>query len=129
MENVKYISRGRGVSWVIARKHRFHGHGSLRFVYKHGRTVRGQMFSLKYISNDRRSVYRLAVVVSKKVSKSAVIRNRIRRRLYEIVRRYEQSIEKPYDLVLTVFSEQLAIIPAEELEKAIINLLKQAKII
>lgn len=113
---------------MIARKYRFHGHGSLRFVYQHGRTVRGQMSSLKYISNDRRSTYRLAVVVSKKVSKSAVVRNRIRRRLYEAVRRHETFIKKPCDMILTVFSEQIALMPADELEKAITDQLKQAKI-
>ncbi len=114
---------------MIARKHRFHGHGSLRFVYQHGQTVRGQMSSLKYIANDRRSTYRLAVVVSKKVSKSAVVRNRIRRRLYEAVRTHESAIRGPYDIVLTVFSEQMATVPAKELEKAITDQLKRAKII
>lgn len=114
---------------MIARKHRFHGHGSLRFVYQHGRTVRGQIFSLKFIVNDRRSDYRLTVVVSKKVSKSAVVRNRIRRRVYEVVRSKESSINKPYDLVLTVFSEQIANVSHLELEQSITEQLKQAKII
>ena len=114
---------------MITRKHRFHGYGSLRYVYQHGKTVRGQASSLKFISNPRRTTYRLAVVVSKKVSKSAVVRNRIRRRLYESIRRHEANITQPYDLVLTVFAEQMAVIPAEELESIVLDQLKQAKII
>ncbi|MBI3337916.1 ribonuclease P protein component [Candidatus Saccharibacteria bacterium] len=88
---------------MISRKHRFHGYGSLKYVYRHGQTVRGPLTSLKYTHNDRRQTYRLAIVVSKKVNKSAVTRNRIRRRLYEAVRQYESKIIEPYDLVITVF--------------------------
>lgn len=114
---------------MIARKHRFHGHGSLRYVYQHGQTVRGPMLSLKFVPNSRRSAYRLAIVVSKKVNKSAVTRNRIRRRLYEAVRRYESRIRSPHDMVLTVFSEQLATLPASDLDKLVASQLKKAKII
>lgn len=114
---------------MIGRKNRFHGHGSLRYVYQHGKTVRGPMISLKYAPNPRRSSYRLAVVVSKKVNKSAVTRNRIRRRLYEAVRRHESEFKVPYDMVLTVFSEQMAAIPHSDLQKSVTGLLKQAKLI
>lgn len=114
---------------MISRKHRFHGYGSLRYVYQHGKTVRAPMSSLKFAPNPRRSDYRLAVVVSKKVNKSAVTRNRIRRRLYEAVRGHEASIKEPYDMVLTVFSEQMATVSAEELQKIATSHLKQAKII
>jgi ribonuclease P protein component len=114
---------------MISRKHRFHGYGSLRYVYQHGKTVRGPMSSLKFVPNTRRTSYRLAVVVSKKVNKSAVTRNRIRRRLYEAVRECESEIKEPYDMVLTVFSEQMATVPVEELREVVASQLKQAKII
>lgn len=114
---------------MIARKHRFHGYGSLRYVYKHGRTVRGPMSSLKFTLNKRRQEYRLAVVVSKKVHKSAVTRNRIRRRLYEAIRRHDTDITRAYDMVLTVYHEQMAHIPAADLEKIVLDQLRQAGII
>src|SRR5512141_2972574 len=101
---------------MIASKHRFHGHNSLSYVYRNGRTVRGPLTAIKYVENNRRNTYRLSVVVSKKVSKSAVVRNRIRRRLYEAFRRHEQVIVAPTDMVVTVFSETVATIPAEELD-------------
>lgn len=114
---------------MIARTHRFHGYGSLRYTYQHGQTVRGPLCSLRYVQNDRRKSYRLAVVASKKVSKSAVVRNRIRRRLYEAIRQHESEITKPYDIVLTVFSEQVAELPADEISRLVHAQLKQAKII
>lgn len=112
---------------MISRTHRFHGHGSLRYVYQHGQTVRGPLCALKYVRNERRKAYRLAVVVSKKVHKNAVRRNRIRRRLYEAVRLSAVSIEA-YDMVLTVFHEQVADMPSDELMKMVQAQLRQAGI-
>lgn len=114
---------------MIGRSHRFHGYGSLRYTYQHGETVRGPLCSLRYVQNDRRKSYRLSVVVSKKVSKSAVVRNRIRRRLYEAMRQHEAAIQKPYDMVVTVFSDQVAELPADEVARLVRAQLKQAKII
>lgn len=114
---------------MIARKNRFHGYGSLRYVYRNGQTVRGPLCALKFVANAKRNDYRLAVVVSKKVHKSAVMRNRIRRRLYEAVRQEAGSIKEPYDMVLTVFSDKIASISAEEVTKLVHAQLKQAKII
>lgn len=114
---------------MINRKNRFHGRGSLGHVYTKGKSVRGQLISLKFLQSSRDD-YRLAVVVSKKVSKSAVKRNRIRRRLYEIVRRERKASEEPwkFDLVLTVFDVQVATMPASDVEAAVLSLLQKAKI-
>lgn len=109
---------------MIGRQYRFHGYGSLRYVYQKGKTIRGPFTALKYAPNSRRSKYRLAVVVSKKVNKSAVVRNRIRRRVYEAFR---QNInpDQAYDLVFTVFSEQIADMPADKLHQLVADQLHQ----
>ena len=114
---------------MIGRTHRFHGHNSLRFAYQNGKTVRGPLCALRYVRNERRSSYRLAVVVSKKVSKSAVVRNRIRRRLYEAFRELEPQVQMPYDLILTVFTEQVAEMPIDELRRALRAQCKQAGVL
>jgi ribonuclease P protein component len=111
---------------MISRAHRFHGYNSLRYVYKHGRTVRGPVMATKFVINERRKIFRVAVVVSKKVNKSAVIRNRIRRRLYEIVRQCGPQIGQPYDIVITVFNEQIADMPSPELERMVRAQFRQA---
>lgn len=114
---------------MIIRTHRFHGYNSLRHVYSRGTTVRGSFLALKYIVNQRRSSYRAAVVVSRKVHKSAIVRNRIRRRIYEVIRNNQAGISQPYDIVITVFNEQLATMPASELQAAVIELLYKASIL
>lgn len=114
---------------MIRKANRFHGHGSLRYVYKNGQIVRGPLCALKFVRNERRDDYRLAVVVSKKVSKSAVKRNRIRRRLYEAFRIEGAKIPQAYDMVLTVFTDSLATLPAEDIERLVHAQLKQAGIV
>jgi ribonuclease P protein component len=110
---------------MIGALHRFHGYNSLRGVYQRGQTVRGSMISLKFASRGRPRPYRAAVVVSRKVSKSAVVRNRIRRRLYELVRR-DQAVPLGMDLVFTVFDERLADLPPAKLQAIVDDLLKKA---
>ena len=114
---------------MISKQHRFHGYTSLGFVYRHGSTVRNQQLALKYVRNDRQSSYRAAVVVGRKVQKSAVVRNLIRRRLYEIIRTHQSGILEPYDIVLTVFSEQVAELPAAKLSAQVVGLLNEARIL
>lgn len=114
---------------MITSNHRFHGLSSLRFVLKRGETVRGQLFSIKFITNNRIQQFRVAVVVSKKVSKKAVTRNRIRRRLFEIIRSQSINIKKPLDIVIFVYSEDVATISFKKLENQVIKQLKQAGIL
>lgn len=102
---------------MIGQKHRFHGHNSLRYVYGNGRTVRNQDMAIRFADNPRRKNYRCAVVVSKKVSKSAVTRNRIRRRIYELVRGYEDRIQGAPDIVVTVYVDTISIADYSKLSK------------
>jgi ribonuclease P protein component len=98
-------------------------------VYQRGQTVRAPLVSLRYIRNTRQSDYRLAVVVSRKVSKSAVVRNRVRRRLYEIVRTNATRIAAPYDLVFTVYDEQAATMSHATLQKLALGQLEKAGVL
>ena len=114
---------------MIDSTHRFHGRSSLGFVFKRGQVVRGSLVSLRYAHNERNKGYRVAVVVSRKVSKSAVVRNRIRRRLYEIVRKNAPMIAGPFDLVFTVYGEDVAKLSHANLQKTVLGQLKQANVI
>ena len=114
---------------MISRTHRFHGFNALRHVYSRGQTVRTPTVAIKYIFNNKRDSYRAAVVVSRKVHKSAVVRNRIRRRIYEILRARESAFAGPYDIVITVFSEQVATIEAAGLQTMIAEQLIKAGIL
>jgi ribonuclease P protein component len=114
---------------MISRAHRFHGYNSLNHVYRNGVSSRGPLFAIKATSNPRRKSYRAAVVVSRKVSKSAVARNRIRRRLYEALRELEPQITTSFDIVVTVFQDSLLETPSEKLKSQLVDQLRELSII
>ena len=114
---------------MISREHRFHGYNSLRQTYRTGKTVRSPLFSVKTVLNEKRQTYRVAVVVSRKVNKSAVARNRLRRRIYEAVGNIENNIARPHDIVITVFHDSMLDESLVALSKQIKKLFSQAGII
>lgn len=111
---------------MLSYKNRFHGHGSLRYVYKNGRAARSHLITVKYTANPHRKHSRVAIVVSKKVLKSAVGRNRVRRRLYEMVRLRLDKIPRATDLAIIVVSSEVAHLPHPELEASFDQLLEGA---
>ncbi|MEO6513567.1 MAG: ribonuclease P protein component [Candidatus Saccharimonadales bacterium] len=114
---------------MVSKEHRFHGYNKLTTVYRKGQTSRTSLLSLKYYKNSRRTTYRLAVVVSRKVHKSAVVRNRIRRRIFELYRLNAPQFADQYDMIVTVFSEQIADTPATDLRNMVEKQLQQAGIV
>ncbi|MBC7943440.1 ribonuclease P protein component [Candidatus Saccharibacteria bacterium] len=113
---------------MIPFRNRFHGHNSLRYVYKNGQIVRSHFATLKSIPNPNRKNPRFAVVVSKKVLKSAVRRNRIRRRIYDYIRNQTPRLDQNYDIVLIVSSSELLNIPSSELLTQLEHLFTQSKL-
>lgn len=113
---------------MISKRYRFHSRGGVRYTYQNGKTIRGSKISLVFADNSRNK-QRYAVVVSKKVLKSAVGRNRIRRRMYEAIRLELPHIEKPVDCIFIVYSKDILDLEYKELRSLIHNLLKEANII
>lgn len=111
---------------MIPFNNRFHGHSSLRFVYKNGQAVRSRLLTIKYIANSHRKSSRVAVVVSKKVLKSAVRRNLIRRRIYEIIRLKLPHLNRAYDIAVIVSSSELLTATHKDLSGQIDQLFDQA---
>lgn len=72
-----------------------------KLVFQNGRRVYGRYFNLYFMPN-KTGVSRWAVVVSTKVSKRAVRRNRLRRRLASLVKASQGSLQPGYDLVIVV---------------------------
>lgn len=114
---------------MIPQKYRFHGHGSLRYLYRRGQTIRTRTLTVRYVHNARRTENRYSVIVARKILKKAVQRNRLRRRIYEIIRRRMPAIRPGYDITVTVFSPDLLTAPHDELESQVITALERAKLV
>lgn len=91
---------------MLKQRYRFHGHSSLRYLFSKGRSFKSGFLLLKAVKNSRRLNSRVAVIVSKKTVKSAVKRNRIRRRIYEIIRFRINKFNDVYDLAIMVYSDK-----------------------
>lgn len=111
---------------MIAGKYRFHGYGSLKYLFGHGKTYRFKSVSVRVAPNTRRSNSRMAVVVSKKVLKASPKRNRVRRRIFEIMRTNWQHILPAHDILLTVYDPNVAGMPHEQLAAEIIDALQRS---
>ncbi len=70
-----------------------------RRVREEGRTVRGSLLSLGVLLLEEESAWRAGFVTSRRVG-GAVVRNRVRRRLREIVRRHQHGLREGVWLVL-----------------------------
>lgn len=110
---------------MLAKKHRFYGQGAIRYINRKGTPVRASMFTIKHVPNKKPNAYRIAVVVSKKVTKSAPKRNRIRRRIFEIVRTSGTEYVAGHDVVIIVFNDKPAQMPHNELSADVLEVLSQ----
>ena len=112
---------------MLSKKFRFHSRGGVRYVYQKGKTIRRSKASLVFVPNER-GFTRVAVVVSKKVEKTAVGRNRIRRRVYEAIRKNFEYLPKKMDYIFVIFSKDIMTMPYLELEKTLGELVEESKV-
>jgi ribonuclease P protein component len=71
-------------------------------VFKKGKSAYDQLVGIKHISNTQ-EINRYGIIVSSKVSKKAVIRNKIKRLIREIIKNQEIYLKKGYDIVIITF--------------------------
>ena len=83
--------------------------------------------SLVFCDNTR-GFTRIAVVVSKKVTKTAVARNRIRRRVYEAIRSNFEYVPLKRDYIFVVYSADALTMPYNELVKLLGELVQDSKV-
>jgi ribonuclease P protein component len=73
----------------------------LEHLFRKGRKFRHSEFPLTYLVNQRPSC-RFSVIVSKKVNPKAVDRNKVRRRIYEILRTNIHIFPQNIDLAINI---------------------------
>lgn len=114
---------------MLNKRFRFHSRGGVQYVYRHGKTIRSTKASLVYAKNTR-GFQRFAVVVSKKVEKTAVGRNRIRRRIYEAIRLYkkEHNFDAKSDFIFIIYSKDFLACDFSEVKEVVSSLISQSMI-
>lgn len=110
---------------MLSADYRFHGHGSLNYLFRNGVVIRKAWVLMRFVENKRRENSRVAVIVGKKTAKSAVVRNRIRRRVYEVIRTHWELVPPHTDIAVTIVSAEAAVLSVKELEMVLISVLKR----
>lgn len=85
----------------MEKKHRLSGEKTFQTIFRTGRRVDTPFFSFVVRANSLSHV-RFASIISKKTAKSAVLRNRIRRRIRGWVSEHPRLESIPLDLVVSV---------------------------
>ncbi|MBL7156084.1 MAG: ribonuclease P protein component [Candidatus Pacebacteria bacterium] len=96
-------------------------------VFKNGKGFHQDFLFLKLLGNDKKQT-RVGFVVSKKISNKAVIRNKVKRRLREIIRDQITEINQGFDIVLVALPG-LEEKDFSEIKNMVNNLLNKAGII
>ncbi|MDD5098582.1 MAG: ribonuclease P protein component [Candidatus Pacebacteria bacterium] len=84
---------------MLSQENRLKKKKEFEAVFKGGRIVRGNSFFLKFLDNGTNRT-KIGFVVSKKVSKKAVERNKVKRRLREATREKKDDIDKGLSIVI-----------------------------
>lgn len=85
---------------MLASEHRLKGEEAFEKIRKEGKIFQGDYFGISILKRKKGTKSRFGFVVSKKIAKSAVHRNRIKRALREAVRRNLNYFPKGVDAVI-----------------------------
>ncbi len=110
---------------MLPKENRLKKEKEFETVFKGGRMLRGNYVFLKYLANGTDKT-KVGFVVSKKISKLAVARNKIKRRMREIVRLRKKEIKEGLSIIF-VSLPPIKDIGYEEIEKDISVLLEKIK--
>jgi ribonuclease P protein component len=113
---------------VLPNQNRLRRREDFAKVYAKGDRYRGTYLSLRILLDGNDPLTRIGIVVSKKVSKLAVTRNRFKRQLRAIFRQLLSQLKNGLQIVVTVTTVQSK--PSyQELWDDLKNLLAKAKVL
>lgn len=84
---------------MLAKEYRLTKTKEFENVFDNGKAFFTKILGIKYAKNNL-DVTRFGILISAKISKKAVVRNKIKRRLREIIRLHFDKIKQGYDIVV-----------------------------
>lgn len=111
---------------MLSREYKLKKDNDFKKVFEKGKFYHSDFIKIRFLKNDLK-VTRFGIVVSSKISKKAVSRNRIRRRLEEIIRIRLDQIRSGFDIVV-LFEPEVIGKNHKQIEQVFVNLIKEAKL-
>lgn len=112
---------------MLARSHRLRKSSDILRVYKKGTRGHSRHLLIHTLAT-RLPETRGAVIISKKVDKRAVVRNRNRRRISEIFRTELPRIQTGFDILITIKLD-IRELTATELKQEVADLLRKSGVL
>lgn len=84
---------------MLPKKNRLTKEKDFKNIYKNGKSSYTGSLGVKIAVNNL-LINRYGILVGTKISKKAVIRNKIKRQIKEIIRLQEEKVKKGYDIVV-----------------------------
>ena len=84
---------------MLAQKNRLSKKDDFELIFKNGNKVFDQYLNLRFRENDL-DCCRFSIIVSNKISKKAVVRNKLRRRIKAFIVNNLSNFRKNYDIII-----------------------------
>ncbi|TJY41702.1 ribonuclease P protein component [Cohnella pontilimi] len=108
----------------MQRKMRLRKREDFNRIYRHGHSFANSQFVVYWRKQTEQGCFRLGVSASSKLG-GAVVRNRMRRRVKEIVRLNAGKLQEQFDLILIVRKPALRL-AYKEMEGSVLHVLRKA---
>lgn len=112
---------------MLKQENRLKNDTDIKTLFAKGRSVFDINFGMKYKKNSV-SNSRFAIVVGTKVSKSAVVRNKIKRRIRAVLEKHMPEMKPGFDVLIMVKKEALTQ-TFDQVTHQIEHMLKRAKLL
>jgi len=112
---------------MLARVYRLVKDKDIEQVFKYGKYYNCDFLNLKKIATNKKNT-RFGFVVSLKISKKAVKRNKIKRQLRNIIQKEKNNIKNSFDVIILP-KPQIIDKRYKDIEQVLLKLLKKAEII
>jgi ribonuclease P protein component len=107
---------------VLFKKNRLSARTEIQKTIRQGQKISLNEIKVYFKKSDQKFL-RAAIIVPKKIDKRAAIRNKLRRRAGEIIRKIIPQIEKPGDMVI-LMQKGAEVLKFKELKEKLISVLK-----
>jgi len=112
---------------MLPKENRLKKEKEFEAVFKGGRTIKGKSVFLRYLINGTDKT-KVGFVVSKKISKLAVVRNKAKRRMRDIVRLKKDGLKEGLSIVI-ISLPSITKLKYKEIKEDLENLLSKEELI
>lgn len=112
---------------MLAKKYCLKGKAAFEKVFKQGNKCFVALFGIKILKNDL-GYSRFGIIISSKISKKAVVRNKVRRRISETFRLNLKNFKSGFDVII-ICRKPIIKASYQDIEKEILNSAKRLKLI